>query len=58
MSIGRTPLIALSPNKTIEGFFGGAIVGSLVMAYIFPHFLYQNMVCPMMNLNVAPFESV
>jgi len=32
MSIGKTPLISLSPNKTIEGFVGGAIVGSLVMA--------------------------
>lgn len=50
MNIGRTPLISLSPNKTLEGFAGGAIVGSLVMAMIFPYLSTQNMACPMMYL--------
>ncbi|XP_030761418.1 phosphatidate cytidylyltransferase, photoreceptor-specific-like [Sitophilus oryzae] len=44
---GKTPLIKLSPKKTLEGFFGGVastvILGTL-LAYILCHFEY--LLCP------------
>lgn len=32
-TIGRTPLIKLSPNKTLEGYFGGAIM-TVIAAFL------------------------
>lgn len=31
-AIGRTPLIKLSPNKTLEGYLGGAIITVILTA--------------------------
>ena len=46
VTMGRTPLISLSPNKTVEGFAGGAIVGSIIQAGLFPYFYAPFMTCP------------
>ena len=43
---GRTPLIRLSPNKTVEGFLGGAFFTFLVIYFIFvPYMHYEPFVC-------------
>jgi len=44
---GRTPLIKLSPKKTVEGFIGG-IVGTTIVAVLSGNFLtrYPYMICP------------
>ncbi|XP_028152485.1 phosphatidate cytidylyltransferase, photoreceptor-specific isoform X1 [Diabrotica virgifera virgifera] len=50
---GKTPLISLSPNKTLEGFVLGGlstfILGS-ILAWIFCHFQY--LVCPIKYIEV------
>ncbi|XP_057665369.1 phosphatidate cytidylyltransferase, photoreceptor-specific-like [Diorhabda carinulata] len=46
-NFGKTPLITLSPNKTVEGFVGGGIFTVLLglfLAHIFCH--YDYLVCP------------
>lgn len=34
-SMGRTPLTAVSPNKTVEGLFGGAITSAVAVVVVF-----------------------
>jgi phosphatidate cytidylyltransferase len=55
-TFGRTPLITLSPNKTLEGFLGGAfftcIFVSLLCGTIFT---YESLTCINYNLAVLPF---
>jgi CDP-diglyceride synthetase len=44
-TMGRTKLIKLSPNKTVEGFIGGGI-STVIFAYyvsIFPFFSNQSL---------------
>jgi len=50
---GRTPLIALSPKKTWEGFLG-ALVTTLILSYHFAAFLaqFEHLVCPRKDLTI------
>jgi phosphatidate cytidylyltransferase len=52
--LGRTPLIALSPKKTWEGFIGGAI-GTIVLAVplAFAFSQFKWMYCPRNNLEIG-----
>lgn len=55
---GRTPLIKLSPKKTVEGFVGAFIstmLFSLVWGTFFARFDY--MICPVQNLGVNAFNA-
>ncbi|GIX63206.1 cytidine diphosphate-diacylglycerol synthase [Babesia caballi] len=53
---GKTPLISLSPNKTLEGFIGAFLLTSLIMAIGSPFFLsLRPMVCPVNNFDLTPF---
>jgi len=59
ISFGKTPLIALSPKKTVEGFVGGlvmtmiwAILGAIYVSEL-PYF-----VCPKHDLGIIPFEQM
>jgi phosphatidate cytidylyltransferase len=47
VTFGRTPLIRLSPNKTLEGFLGGAFF-TVVVTFLFVSKLFESeaMVCP------------
>jgi CDP-diglyceride synthetase len=47
MAFGRTPLIRLSPKKTVEGFIGGAL-GTMALAVLLSRQLsaYQWFTCP------------
>ena len=60
MSMGRTSLISLSPNKTVEGFLGGAIM-TLVGTYLCVDTVMRNassLVCHSNHLTIYPFEMV
>ena len=47
LGFGRTPLIALSPKKTVEGFLGGALFSYLWISAISYYFSTTMMVvCP------------
>lgn len=58
-SIGRTPLIRLSPNKTLEGFIGGSVCCFLwVYAQISAVFSFDRLMCMNEKLNANLFEPV
>lgn len=54
---GRHHLIGLSPNKTVEGFIGGAIA-NVINTTIVCHFILRGdfWLCPVGRLNTLPFE--
>lgn len=55
---GRTPLIKLSPKKTVEGFVG-AFISTMVFSVIWGTFFAQfdYMICPVQNLGVNAFNA-
>jgi phosphatidate cytidylyltransferase len=55
-AIGKTPLIKLSPNKTLEGYLGGACVTVLLTAWL-TQALFDKpyMVCPLERISFSPF---
>ncbi|KAJ9478706.1 Phosphatidate cytidylyltransferase [Pseudozyma hubeiensis] len=59
MTFGRTPLIDLSPKKTVEGFVG-AIIVTEVFAYGWATFFqrYNYMICPAVSLGMNAFKDV
>ena len=45
-SFGRTPLIRLSPNKTLEGFLGGAVFTFVMIFFLLGSiFQYKSVIC-------------
>ena len=57
ITIGRTPLIALSPKKTVEGFVGASfstMLFSLAWGTYFMRFDY--MICPVEDLGVSAWS--
>ena len=56
---GSTPLIVLSPKKTVEGFVGGGfitiLIGPLYGAYLQQ---FSNLMCPTIDLAVVPCDLV
>lgn len=57
--LGKTPLIKLSPNKTLEGFIGGG-VATFIMVFAFTStiFHYRRFTCINYRLNTLPFEPI
>ncbi|KAK0461453.1 phosphatidate cytidylyltransferase [Armillaria novae-zelandiae] len=58
-TIGRTPLISLSPKKTVEGFVGAfwtTLLFSLLWGSFFMRFKY--MICPVHDLGVSAWSNV
>ncbi|SJK97702.1 uncharacterized protein ARMOST_00955 [Armillaria ostoyae] len=58
-TIGRTPLISLSPKKTVEGFVGAfwtTLLFSLLWGSLFMRFKY--MICPVYDLGVSAWSNV
>jgi len=54
ITMGRTPLIKLSPKKTVEGFVGAflcTIVFAIVWGTLFSQFNY--MICPVHDLGLG-----
>ena len=57
VTMGKTPLITLSPNKTLEGFVGGAIFTFLFAFVSIPFvFKYDWLTCPYDRFTLSPFE--
>merc|ERR1719409_1599525 len=56
---GRTKLIELSPNKTWEGFIGGAVL-TCILGVIFADKLqdYERFICPQQDLTFVPFPAL
>jgi phosphatidate cytidylyltransferase len=59
ITFGRTPLIRISPKKTVEGFIG-ALVCTIIMGVILSHVLirYKYLICPMEDLGVTALSNV
>ncbi|SPO32190.1 related to CDS1 - CDP-diacylglycerol synthase [Ustilago trichophora] len=59
MTFGRTPLIDLSPKKTVEGFVGAFVVTE-VFAYGWATFFqrYNYMICPAVSLGMNAFKEI
>ncbi|KAJ1020107.1 hypothetical protein NDA16_004387 [Ustilago loliicola] len=59
MTFGKTPLIDLSPKKTVEGFIGAFIVTE-VFAYGWATFFqrYNYMICPAVSLGMNAFKEI
>ncbi|KAF9928188.1 hypothetical protein FBU30_002584 [Linnemannia zychae] len=57
--MGRTPLIKLSPKKTVEGFVGGWLM-TIVFGLFFATFLlkYPYMICPVKDLRASAFSGL
>ncbi|ANB13186.1 phosphatidate cytidylyltransferase [Sugiyamaella lignohabitans] len=57
ITFGRTPLIAISPKKTVEGFVG-AWICTIVFGVILSHVLiqYSYIICPMEDLGQSVFN--
>lgn len=58
-TFGRTPLIALSPSKTVEGFVGAfwsTMVFGVIWGTYFMQFNY--MICPVHDLGVSAWSSM
>jgi len=56
---GKTPLIRLSPKKTVEGFIGGWICTIIIgggIAYVLTKFKY--MICPVTDLGVSAWSGL
>jgi phosphatidate cytidylyltransferase len=58
VTTGKTPLISLSPNKTLEGFVGGAVF-TCIAAYfaVGQIFKVEWLACPFNHFSFVPFES-
>ncbi|OAX39987.1 hypothetical protein K503DRAFT_855663 [Rhizopogon vinicolor AM-OR11-026] len=59
MTVGRTPLIKLSPKKTVEGFVGAfwsTLLFSVIWGTYFMRFNY--MICPVHDLGVSAWSNV
>ncbi|KAJ7579163.1 cytidylyltransferase family-domain-containing protein [Mycena floridula] len=59
ITVGRTPLIKLSPKKTVEGFvgaFGSTVIFSIFWGTYFASFNY--MICPVHDLGVSAWDDV
>ena len=59
ITMGRTPLIKLSPKKTVEGFVG-AIVCTVVFAIVWGTFFskFNYMICPVHDLGVNAWSNM
>lgn len=57
ITVGRTPLIKLSPKKTVEGFVG-AFFSTVVFGVLWGTYFmqFQYMICPVNNLGVSAFD--
>jgi phosphatidate cytidylyltransferase len=58
-AFGRTQLLTLSPNKTLEGFLGGALFNIISNYYFVGYYLEGSnfWCCPRKYYELAPFEN-
>jgi len=59
ITVGRTPLIKLSPKKTVEGFVGAFISTVIFSVFWGTYFIKFNyMICPVQDLGVSAWSSM
>jgi hypothetical protein len=59
ITVGRTPLIKLSPKKTVEGFVGAFISTVIFAVFWGTYFIKFNyMICPVQDLGVSAWSSM
>lgn len=59
ITFGKTLLIKLSPNKTLEGFIGGAIATFIqIFTFTGTIFTYERFSCINHRINTLPFEQI
>jgi len=59
ITVGRTPLIKLSPKKTVEGFIGAFISTVIFSVFWGTYFMKFNyMICPVQDLGVSAWSSM
>ncbi|KAJ3515244.1 hypothetical protein NLJ89_g1885 [Agrocybe chaxingu] len=58
ITVGKTPLIRLSPKKTVEGFVG-AFISTLIFAVLWGSYFmrFDYMICPVHDLGVSAWSS-
>lgn len=58
-AFGRTKLISLSPNKTVEGFVGGGI-STIVFAVVMAGYFADNpqIYCEQLDITLWPFQTL
>lgn len=58
-TMGRTKLIKLSPNKTVEGFVGGGI-STIIFAIFISDWIsqFQQITCPQNEITFIPFQAL
>jgi phosphatidate cytidylyltransferase len=55
-TFGRTPLIKLSPNKTLEGFIGGGVATFVsIFLAVETIFTYDKFTCLNYRIDMLPF---
>lgn len=59
ITFGRTPLIKISPKKTVEGFVG-AWICTIIMGIVLCHFLirFNYFICPVTDLGIHAWSEV
>jgi CDP-diglyceride synthetase len=59
MTLGRTPLIKLSPKKTVEGFVG-AFISTIFFAIVWGTYFsrFNYMICPVHDLGVNAWSNI
>ncbi|KAK7203657.1 cytidylyltransferase family-domain-containing protein [Myxozyma melibiosi] len=59
ITFGRTPLIKISPKKTVEGFIG-AWISTIIFGMILSHFLckWKYMICPITDFSANAFTGL
>ena len=59
ITIGKTPLIKLSPKKTLEGFIGGSIA-TIIFAVILCEYMerFSFFMCPNRDITPIPFQVI
>ncbi|PPQ98638.1 hypothetical protein CVT24_003971 [Panaeolus cyanescens] len=59
ITVGRTPLIKLSPKKTVEGFVG-AFISTVIFAVLWGTYFmrFHYMICPVHDLGVSAWNSI
>jgi phosphatidate cytidylyltransferase len=59
VTVGRTPLIKLSPKKTVEGFVG-AFISTVIFAVLWGTYFmrFDYMICPVQDLGVHAWSGM
>ena len=59
VTVGRTPLVKLSPKKTVEGFVGAFFSTVIFSVFWGTYFMqFQYMICPVRDIGASAFDGM